>query len=195
MNIVSCVSVNWYFEVGEACLWGHICVTSLLRWICSPIPRALFSYVGVSCWLSPSASWAPGVFGGQALPRSVSYDSVIDFLLMDCLCCTRLIRTRSIVCLVSFHLLMPAFDALELLSQLIHWSLKGQDVERPNFHGDSCPPKFVYGMTFPTTVFDTGTLDGVLGSSQPLVLVLVGDEGNLWAILLFQLRPVLQFNN
>ena len=65
-----CLSKNWYFEVGEACLCEHLCVASLLLYICSPNPWVLFSGVGVCCWMSSSASRAPGVFGGLALPWS-----------------------------------------------------------------------------------------------------------------------------
>ena len=35
---VLCLSKNYYFEVGEVCLWGHLCVTSLQLCICSPNP-------------------------------------------------------------------------------------------------------------------------------------------------------------
>ena len=35
---LSCLSKNWNFEVGEACLCGHLCVASLLLCICSPYP-------------------------------------------------------------------------------------------------------------------------------------------------------------
>ena len=58
---------SFYFEVGEVCLCGHFCVASLLLCICSPYPSVLFFCVGVCCWMSSSASWAPSVFGGQAL--------------------------------------------------------------------------------------------------------------------------------
>ena len=65
-----CLSENWYFEDGETHICGHLCATSLLLCICFPNPWVLFSGVGLNCWMSPSASWAPGVFGGQALSRS-----------------------------------------------------------------------------------------------------------------------------
>ena len=29
---------NWYFEVGEACLCGHLCVASFLLSVCFPNP-------------------------------------------------------------------------------------------------------------------------------------------------------------
>ena len=61
---------NWYFKVGEWYICGHLCVTLLLFCICSPKPWVIFSDFGVSCWMSPSTSRAPGVFGGQALSRS-----------------------------------------------------------------------------------------------------------------------------
>ena len=32
-----CLSKNWYFEFGEECLCGYLCVASLLLCICSPI--------------------------------------------------------------------------------------------------------------------------------------------------------------
>ena len=66
----SCLSRNWYFEVGEECLSGHLCVTFLLLCICFSKVWVLFSSVGFSSRLSASASRAPGVFGGQALPWS-----------------------------------------------------------------------------------------------------------------------------
>ena len=66
----SCVSENWYFEVGETDICGHLCVTSLLFCIGSQNPWVLFSCVGVSCWMSLSASRAQGVFGDQALSSS-----------------------------------------------------------------------------------------------------------------------------
>ena len=67
---LSCLSKNWHFEVGEACLCGHLCVTSLLLAISSLNPWVLFSRVWVCCWMLSTASWAPGVFGGQVLPWS-----------------------------------------------------------------------------------------------------------------------------
>ena len=84
----SCLSETWYFEVGETYICGHLCVTSLLVCTCSPNPWVwVYEYeyssgVGVSCWMSPSASWAGGVFGGQALSRS-------EFLVVvsSTLCC------------------------------------------------------------------------------------------------------------
>ena len=50
-------------------LWTPLCYfVSILH--CSVNLWELFSDVGVSCWMSPSASWAPCIFGGQALPWS-----------------------------------------------------------------------------------------------------------------------------
>ena len=34
---LSCLSKNWYFEAGEACLCGHLCVASLLYGFVLPI--------------------------------------------------------------------------------------------------------------------------------------------------------------
>ena len=41
-------------------------------------------------------------------------------MLLHCVCYTKLIRTRIIACLVSFHLLLSEFGILELRLQLIH---------------------------------------------------------------------------
>ena len=62
-------------------------------------------------------------------------------------CCTRLIRTRIIVCSVRLHMLQSEFDILELQLQLIDWSLKYQGVERHDLQGVSCRPRVVCGMT------------------------------------------------
>ena len=107
--------------------------------------------MGVSCWISPSASWPTGIFGGQALPRS-------EFLVVvsstSCgsgfVCCTRLIRTLIIVCSSSCHLHLLEFNIPELRPPFIHCSLKYQGVERPNLLGLSCRLRFDCGMTFPT---------------------------------------------
>ena len=80
---LSCLSKNWYFEVGEVCRCEHLCVASLLLCICSLNPWVLFLDVGVCCWMLSLASRVPGVIGGQALPWS-------DFLIIvstSC-CCT-----------------------------------------------------------------------------------------------------------
>ena len=64
-------------------------------------PWVLFSCEGVCCWMSSSASRAPGVFGGQTLPIWLSCRFVIDAMLLHTASCTRLIRTRIIACSVS----------------------------------------------------------------------------------------------
>ena len=56
---------------------------------------------------------------GFALIR-LSCLCVIDVLLLHCECCTMLIRTRIIVCSVSFHLPLSEFDIPELRLLLIH---------------------------------------------------------------------------
>ena len=146
--IVSCLSNNWYFEVDEEYLCGHICVTSLLHLFSKSLSivlrcgclllNVIFSFSSARCirWL------------GFTLIR-VSYRCVIDVMLQDCVFCTRLIRTRIIVCSVSFHLLWPEFDIPELRPLLIHWSSKYHGIERSNLQGVSCWIKRVCGMTFP----------------------------------------------
>ena len=84
-------------------------------------------------------------------------------MLLDWVCCTRLIRTLITVCSASFHLFLLEFDIPELRSQLFHWSLKYQGVERHNLQGVSCRQRFECGMTY-STVFDTGMLNGFKGA-------------------------------
>ena len=155
---------------------------------------------GVSCWMSPSASRAASVIRcpGFAL-IIVACRCVIDVTLLGYGCCTRLIQTRITLCSVSFHVIPPEFDILELRSLLIHWSLPYQGVERPNSQGDHCHRRFECGMTFPIyTMSDTGTLTG---SNCARVMSTVGPwfefspwfgwwwgcEINLWTILFIPL--------
>ena len=87
---LSCLSKNLYLEVGEIYICGHLSLTSLLFCICSLNPWVLFSVVRVSCWMSPSASWASSIFGGQALP----WQSFLLLCHRRRVAGTRLIRTR-----------------------------------------------------------------------------------------------------
>ena len=49
---------------------------------------------------------------------------VMNFMLLNCACCTRLIRNRIIVRLGSFHLFLSKFVISGVWLLLIHWSLK-----------------------------------------------------------------------
>ena len=69
-------------------LWTPLCFFVAIR-ICSPNPSVLFSGAGVSCWMSPSASWAPGVFGGPDKSFFLCHRRRVAGQ-----GCTRLIRTR-----------------------------------------------------------------------------------------------------
>ena len=86
---------------------------------------------------------------------------VIDVMLLRCVCCTSLIRTRIIVCSVSFHLLLSEFDIPELWLQL-----------RLEFVSRCRTSQFAICLllakarvlnNLPYTVFYTGTLDGFKG--------------------------------
>ena len=116
-GIVSRVSLRMgilRLDTSVSNLWTllcqSVCVTSFLFCICYPNPWVMFSDVEVRCWMSPSASWALGVFGGQALSRSVSCRWVIDVVWLGLVCCTRLILTLITVCSATFHLLLLEFD-------------------------------------------------------------------------------------
>ena len=76
------------------------CILIILKWLYN---------------LPPSASRAPGACirrPGFALIR-VSCRCVINVMLLVNVCCTRLIRTRIIVCSASFHPVLREFDTLE----------------------------------------------------------------------------------
>ena len=104
----SCLSENCILRFDGTYICGHLCVTSLQFCISSPNPTVLFSGVGVSWWMSPSASWALGVFSCQAVYRSELLFVVSS---TSCSCAqyvvyTRLIRTLITVCSASLHLLL-----------------------------------------------------------------------------------------
>ena len=54
----------WYIY-----LWSPLCYYVAILHLSSQSLSTVLR-VGVGCWMSPSASWAPSVFGGQALSRS-----------------------------------------------------------------------------------------------------------------------------
>ena len=87
-------------------------------------PWVFFSCVWVCCWMC--IRWP-----GFALIRD-SCRCIIYVMLLHCVCCIRLIRTRIVVCSVIFHLIVSEFVIPELLLQLIQLSLKYQGVTRPN---------------------------------------------------------------
>ena len=55
--------------------------TSVLLRFCSLYPRLLFSYLGFTCWLSLSASWAPAAFCDQALSCMIRFFTLDQWLL------------------------------------------------------------------------------------------------------------------
>ena len=112
----------------------------------------------------------------------VSCRCVINVMLLDWVCCTRLIITLITVWSSSFYLLLLEYNIVELRPQLIHWSLMYQGVERPNLLCLSC--WFECGMIFPYSVFNTGTLDGFMGAVNcwflPWVVFSSVFRGALW---------------
>ena len=126
-------------------LWTPLCYL-LLFWICSPSPWVLFSGVGVSCWMSPSASYRQ-VYSVTRLCPDQSFLSLRH-------------RRRVVGQQVNSNSNRFRFSELlssstrvwhtELRLQLIHWSTMYRRVERPNLIGVSCRHRFECGMTFPT---------------------------------------------
>ena len=91
---------------------------------------------------------------GFALIR-FSCRCVIDVMLLHCVCYTRLIRTRIIVCSVSSHLLLSEYDRS-------FWQSSEFEVSRcRTFRFARCfrPAQTRVWNDLPYTVLDTGTLD------------------------------------
>ena len=128
----SYLSKNWYVEVDEVCHCGHLCIASLLLCIRSPNPslsiilrcgallrNVIFSFSSARCIRGPG-------FGLIRLYCRCVIDAMLYFVastyvsVIDCVCCIRLIRTRIIVCSVSFNLLLSEFDIPDLRLQPIH---------------------------------------------------------------------------
>ena len=91
------VLLRYYYAI----LFSQSLSTALLCW--GLLLNIIFSFSSARCIRWP----------GFALIR-LSCRCLIDVMLLHCVCCTRLIRTRIIVCLVSFHLLLSKFDIIEL---------------------------------------------------------------------------------
>ena len=118
-----CIVSHVSQSIGVRGLWsvscGQCCVASWLLCICSSNPWIFFPVWGSAAECHISYSSARCIrWPGFALTRLSCCD--IDVMLLHCVCCTRLIRTRIIVCSVSFHLLLSEFHIPERRLQLIH---------------------------------------------------------------------------
>ena len=129
------------FQILEYCrpMWGLLL-------------NVIFSFSSARCirWL------------GFALIR-VSRCCVIDFMLLHCVCCNRLIRNRIIVCSVSFHLLLS-----DGRSRAAAWA-HPLEFEVSRCWTSQYARCFLRAQTrvwnyLPYTVFDTGTLDEFKGA-------------------------------
>ena len=98
---------------------------------CSPVWGLLLNFI-FSFWTAGCIRWR-----GFSL---ITCRCVIDVMLVHCVCCTRLIRTRIIVCSVSFHLLLSEFDIPSCgcrSSIIVRFFFQ-------NSNGVSCRPRLVY---------------------------------------------------
>ena len=66
----------------------------IVLWCGGLLLNVIFSFLSARCIRQPSFALV-----------ILSFRCVIDVVLLHCVCCTKLIRTRIIVCSVSFHLL------------------------------------------------------------------------------------------
>ena len=132
-----CVGLELYpVYLRELIFWvwwnnicGHLCVTSLLFYIWSPNHWVLFSGVGVSCWMSLSASWGAVVFSGQALrTRCIQWPGFVPISFLS-LCHRHCVAGHRVTSNCN-HCLFNKFPSAsnrvrhpELRPQLIHWGL------------------------------------------------------------------------
>ena len=110
-----------YAYADDGCLCGHLlncCFVASMHLFSQSLSIALrcggllqnviFNFSSAWC------IWWPGF----ALIR-LSCRCVIDVMLLQCVCCTKLIQTRITVCSVSSHLLLSEFDIPELRLHII----------------------------------------------------------------------------
>ena len=125
--------------------------------ICSHNPCVLFSCVGVCCWMSRSASRAPGVFGGEALPWA-------DFLFVvsstSCCCTLYVVEGKfELGSLLCFHLLLSEFD-IRAAAAAHPFEFKISKSRTSHFARCFLPAKTSVWNDLPYTVIHAGTLDG-----------------------------------
>ena len=164
-HCLPCLSKNWYFEVGEACFCGYLCVASLLLCICSLSPWVLFSGVRVCCWMLSSASRAPGIFGGQPLPNGQTFFSFCHQHHGAPLCMLNQVNSNSNHCL---------FSELPSASARVRHTRAAAAAHPLEFEVWRCrtsqfarcflPAQTRVWNDLPYTSFDTGTLDGFKGA-------------------------------
>ena len=99
----------------------------------------------------------------------LSFRCVIDVILLHCVCCTRLIRTRIIVCSVIFHLLLSELTC-QAAAAAHPIEFEVSRCRTSQFARCFLPAQTRVWNDLQYTVFDTGKLDGFSGeSSQSLV--------------------------
>ena len=104
-----------FWGLWSVSLWTPLCCLEASLLLCNCSHKSLSIVLRCGYLLLNvifSLSSARGIrWPGFALIR-LSCHCVIDVMLLHCVCCTRLIRTRIIVCPVSFLLLLSEFDIL-----------------------------------------------------------------------------------
>ena len=113
--------------VSDACLCGYLCVTSHgIMHLLSQASSIVLPYMGVSCWLSPSASWVPVCSMDSFAQNIFSCRCVIDAMLLDWVCFARLIRAFITLCSASFRLFLLEFvnSSCGRSSSIGVWSIK-----------------------------------------------------------------------
>ena len=172
-----CLSENWYFEVGDTYIGGHLCLRCYFAFVlpileyCTPVWGELlnfiFSFLSARC---QEARLLDSGQSDQALPWS---EFIVVVSSTSCLwgfvCCTRLVWTRITVCSASFHLLLIEFGnraaaAAHPLEYKVSRCITSQ------FERCFLPAQVRMWNDLPYTVFDTGTLFGFNGSVSRCLL-------------------------
>ena len=104
------------YEVGATCLCGLRCYYAFVL----PILEycSLLWGSAVACHLQLLELQMYSV--ARLILITVSCRCVIDFMLLYCVCCIRIILTRITVCSLCYNLLLPEFDIPDLRPQHIY---------------------------------------------------------------------------
>ena len=110
----------------EACLCGYLCVSSLLLHSFFQSLSIVLRCEGLQLNVIFSVSSARCIRWPCFALIRLSGRCVIDVMLRQSVCCTKLILTRIIVCSVSFYLLLSEFDipSCDCNSPIRVWSIK-----------------------------------------------------------------------
>ena len=154
---VTCLSANWYVEISEACLCGHLCVSYFVA-----IMHLFFQ--SSSIVLLCGGKILTVIFGYLS-ERCVSVARLCPDQSFLSLCHRRLVVRLCMLCKVNSSINHYLFSELPSASTSVRHIWVAHPLE---FEVSRCrtSPNFAAHLwnDLPSTVFDTGTLDGFNGA-------------------------------